>query len=63
MPGVVLTFAGSGATGVVNGVGTAAAISSPTGLAADISGVLYVITDSTYIRKITSAGLSLRLVS
>ena len=63
MLGVVLTFAGSGASGVVNGVGTTAAISSPTGLAADLSGVLYVITDSTYIRKISSAGLSLRLVS
>jgi sugar lactone lactonase YvrE len=56
--GVVSTFAGSGAIGSANGIGTAASFSHPTGIAVDSSGNVYVAdTNNHLIRKITSAGL------
>jgi sugar lactone lactonase YvrE len=56
--GMVTTLAGTGASGAVNGSGTAASFSFPTGIAVDGSGNIYVADTSNYlIRKITSAGL------
>jgi len=56
--GVVSTFAGSGLSGFANGTGAAARISSPQGVAVDLSGNVYV-ADQSYncIRKITPAGV------
>jgi sugar lactone lactonase YvrE len=55
--GVVSTFAGSGAQGHINGPGTVASFTSPSGLALDASGYLYVADAGSYmIRKITPAG-------
>ena len=50
--GVVTTIAGNSNPVTVNGIGTAASFSFPTGLAIDTSGNLYV-ADSDCIRKIT----------
>ncbi|NVK53355.1 MAG: Ig-like domain-containing protein, partial [Flavobacteriaceae bacterium] len=55
--GVVTTFAGSGADGSANGMGTAASFTQPWGLAIDASDNLYVSEPSpNYIRKITPTG-------
>jgi sugar lactone lactonase YvrE len=56
--GVVTTFAGKlGVPGTANGTGTAAQFNTPSGLAFDKSGNLYVSdTGNSTIRKITPAG-------
>jgi sugar lactone lactonase YvrE len=56
--GVVSTFAGSGNEGAADGQGTAASFNSPTGIAIDGAGNLYVADQYNYsIRKITPTGL------
>jgi len=63
--GQTITFAGDGNTGTANGVGTAASLSGPVGIAFDAAGNLYV-TDyyqkgipyfNDFIRKITPSGV------
>ncbi|WP_114938222.1 NHL repeat-containing protein [Mucilaginibacter endophyticus] len=53
--GAVTTLAGGGTSGA-DGTGTAAGFTSPTGIAVDANGVLYV-ADVYKIRKVTSAGV------
>ncbi|MDB6169064.1 MAG: repeat containing protein, partial [Verrucomicrobia bacterium] len=56
--GVVTTVAGNGAAGSSNGTGTAASFSSPTALAVDSGGNIYVADGSNYLlRKIASGGV------
>ena len=57
--GVVTTLAGTaGASGSADGTGAAARFFSPTGLAVDGAGVVYVAdTDNSTIRRITPAGV------
>lgn len=56
--GVVSTFAGSGAPGAVDSVGTAASFNSPRGIAVDSKGNVYVAdTYNNKIRKITKDGV------
>jgi len=57
--GIVTTFAGQlGVAGVANGTGTGAQFNSPSGLAFDKGGNLFVSdTGSSTIRKITSTGV------
>lgn len=51
----VSTFAGSGTAGFVNGVGTIAAFSAPTGVTVDKNGTVYVLDkNNNCIRKIIS---------
>jgi gliding motility-associated-like protein len=55
--GIVTTFAGSGAIGLVDGPATSAKFHEPTGLAIDQSGIIYVADISNnVIRKITPDG-------
>ncbi|RKR81618.1 NHL repeat-containing protein [Mucilaginibacter gracilis] len=56
--GVVSTLAGRYTVGYVNATGTAAAFHSPTGVAVDAQGNVYVADrDNHVIRKVTSAGV------
>ncbi len=57
--GVVTTLAGmAGSSGATDGLGSAARFASPTGVAVDGSGNLYVVdTGNSTIRKITSGGV------
>ena len=53
----VTTLAGSGATGKVNGQGTAASFNDPVGVVVDASGAVYVAdTGNHLIRKIDASG-------
>ena len=54
--GVVSTFAGSGTNAITDGAGTAASFKVPGYMAIDATGNLFV-TDYSYIRKITPAGV------
>jgi NHL repeat len=57
--GIISTVAGNGSTGY-GGDGspaTAANVGSPSGLAVDLSGNLYISSDGTHIRKVNSAGI------
>lgn len=55
--GVVTTLAGNGTSGLGDGIGTAASFYSPTGVAVDLGGNVYVAdTYNNEIRKITAAG-------
>ena len=53
--GVVTTLAGSGANHWANGTGTSASISSPTGVAVDAAGTVYVADG--LVRKISATGV------
>jgi sugar lactone lactonase YvrE len=56
--GDVTTLAGTGKSGFVNGTGTAASFSGPTGVAVDSSGSVYVADlGNVVVRKINSAGV------
>ena len=56
--GVVSTLAGNGVAGYVDGAGTSAEFSSPSGVAVDANGVVYVADrDNNLIRQITPAGV------
>ncbi|WP_121809078.1 T9SS type B sorting domain-containing protein [Mucilaginibacter kameinonensis] len=55
--GVVSTYAGSGASGAENGASNSASFNTPTGVALDTAGNLYVSdSGNNMIRKITPAG-------
>jgi sugar lactone lactonase YvrE len=55
---VVTTLAGSGVPGFADGTGTGAQFVSPTGVAVDAAGIVYVADASNHrIRKITTAGV------
>ena len=56
--GVVSTLAGNSAQGSTDGAGSAASFNSPTGIAVDVSGNIYVADMYNHrIRKITAAGV------
>lgn len=54
--GVVSTLAGTGTQGYVDGQGDTAKFNSPSGIAVDASGNVYVADESHRIRKITPSG-------
>ena len=59
--GEVSTFAGNGLLESVDGVGLAASFNSPSGIAIDGNGNLYVTDSSHKIRKITNSSLPITL--
>ena len=55
--GLVSTFAGTGSSGAIDGIGTAASFYKPQGIAVDSSGIIYIADSlNNKIRKITSDG-------
>ncbi|HJP62768.1 MAG TPA: putative Ig domain-containing protein, partial [Mucilaginibacter sp.] len=54
--GLVSTFAGSGAGGSKDGLGTAATFQRPTGIAIDAAGYIYVTEETNIIRRISPTG-------
>ncbi len=61
--GVVTTLAGSGVSGSMDGVGTAASFSNPQGIAIDSNSIIFLADSSTgKIRKITSEAIVSTLV-
>jgi sugar lactone lactonase YvrE len=55
--GQVVTVAGSGTPGAVDGLGSAAAFANPRQIALDAAGNLYVLDGETTVRKVTPAGM------
>jgi sugar lactone lactonase YvrE len=56
--GIVTSFAGSGFSGAVDGLGTAASFNNPTGVVVHASGVIYVADAENHkIRKISPSGV------
>ena len=55
--GVVTTLAGSGSPGGADGTGSAAAFDTPTGIAVDGAGIVYVVDANNRVRKVTSGGV------
>jgi sugar lactone lactonase YvrE len=56
--GIVSTVAGNGSFGYVNGIGTAAQFSFPTGIAIDLAGNIIVAdNDNRCVRKINTSGV------
>jgi hypothetical protein len=60
--GVVSTFAGTGVSGNTNGIGSLATFNTPSGVALDAYGNIYVAAYNR-IRKITSVGVVSSLVT
>jgi len=57
--GIITTVAGNGGTSYTGDglAATAAGINSPSGIAVDGSGNLYIATDGTHVRKVNSSGI------
>jgi sugar lactone lactonase YvrE len=55
--GVVTTLAGSGSPGGADGTGSAASFDTPTGIAVDSAGIVYVVDANNRVRKVASGGV------